>query len=348
VLIGGIVAAVVVVAVVAGAAMRRRSQDDVHSVEHYHRQLHTLEEMRTHPSAGREQGNGDASFPASTFRVSTSPTVRLTEPGTTIVPPVPPPLVPNPGEAVAFDDSPDAEADAGAAPEANGRPAALPATFMTGKEDPAIHSINHRPRRLAGPAAAVAAVAVLVAVLVATGLHANRPGHKSSNVTATTTHAATTETTSHAGTHRSSPTHHATTTTTTPPPTVSAPEAVTANAATYRVADVNFSLVLGANNGECWVSATDASTGKVLYTGVLFTGQSETVAATGSVTVVAGAPGAFTATVNGAAVALPPGAQAPFTLTFLPPAGTAAGTNGSTGTGGTVSGTSANGGTASG
>jgi hypothetical protein len=265
--------------------------------------------------------------------------VRLTEPGSTIVPPVPPPPVPNPGKAVAFDDSPDAEA------ETNGRPASLPATFMTGSEDPAMHSIDRRPRRLAGPAATVAAVAVLVAVLVATGLHSNSAGHKPSNGTATTRHAATTVTTSQAGTHRSSPTHHPTTTTTTAPPTVSGPAGVTANAATYRVADASYSLALGANNGECWVSATDASTGKVLFTGTLFTGQSETVAATGSVTVVAGAPGAFTATVNGAAVVLPPGAQAPFTLTFLSPGTAGAGT---TAAGGTAAGASANGAAASG
>jgi hypothetical protein len=350
VLIGGIVAAVVVVGVVAGMALRRRSQDDVHSVEHYHRQLHTLEEMRTHPSAGGEAGNGEASFPASTFRVSTSPAVRLTEPGSSVVPPVPPPPVPNPGKAVAFDDSPDADGDAAADAEAesNGRPASLPATFMTGKEDPAMHAIDQRPRRLAGPAAAVAAVAVLVAVLVATGLHSNRPGHKSGNVTATTSHAATTVTTTRTGTHRNSPTRHATTTTTTAPPTVSAPEGVTANAATYRVADASYSLALGADNGECWVSATDASTGKVLYTGTLFTGQSETLAATGSVTVVAGAPGAFTATVNDAAVALPPGAQAPFTLSFEAPPATGAGTTGSTGTGATAAGAIPNGAPASG
>jgi hypothetical protein len=354
VLIGGIVAAVVVVVIVAGAALRRRAQDDVHSVEHYHRQLHTLEEMRTHPTSGREEGNGAASFPASTFRVSTSPTVRMTESASTIVPPVPPPPVANQAKALAFDDSPDgdahADADVGAEAEANGRPASLPGTFMTGKDDPAMHSINRRPRRLGGSAAAIAAVAVLVAVLVVTGLHSNRPGHKTGNTTGTTSHAATSGPTSHPGAHAGSPTHHATTTTsttTTAPPTVSAAEAVTANAATYRVADANYSLALGADNGECWISATDTSTGKVLYTGTLFTGQSETVAASGSVTVVAGAPGAFMATVNGAAVVLPPGAQAPFTLTFLPPAGTAAGTTGSTTTtvagGGTAAGAGANG-----
>jgi len=110
------------------------------------------------------------------------------------------------------------------------------------------------------------------------------------------------------------------------------------------VADASYSLTLGANNGECWVSATDASTGKVMFSGTLFTGQSETVTATGPVTVIAGAPGAFTATVNGAAVVLPPGAQAPFTLTLLSPSAT----TGSTGTGGTAAAANGNGAPASG
>jgi hypothetical protein len=114
------------------------------------------------------------------------------------------------------------------------------------------------------------------------------------------------------------------------------------------VADASYSLTLGANNGECWVSATDTSTGKVLFSGTLFTGQSETVAATGPLTVIAGAPGAFTATVNGAAVVLPPGAQAPFTLTFLSPSGTPSGTTGSAGAGGTAAAANRNGATASG
>ena len=48
-LIGGIVAVVVVALVAVAAVFLRRSQDDAHSVEHYHRQLHTLEEIRSHP-----------------------------------------------------------------------------------------------------------------------------------------------------------------------------------------------------------------------------------------------------------------------------------------------------------
>src|SRR6516225_10090996 len=102
----------VVVGVVAGAVLRRRSQDDVHSVEHYHRQLHTLEEMRTHPTAGQEESNGEAPYPVNAYRVPNSPRVRLTEPGTTVVPPASPPPVPNPGMAETFDDSPDADSKA--------------------------------------------------------------------------------------------------------------------------------------------------------------------------------------------------------------------------------------------
>ena len=107
------------------------------------------------------------------------------------------------------------------------------------------------------------------------------------------------------------------TTTTTAPPAVSAPQAVSAHAATYQVSSSTYSLVLAATNGECWVEATSTATGSVLFTTTLFSGQSHTIPATGPVTVIAGAPGAFAATVNGAAVTLPPGNQAPFTLHFV-------------------------------
>ena len=298
-LIGGLVAVVVVLGVVAAVLMARRTHDDEHSVEHYHRQLHTLEEIRAHPTA--ESGNGRDSdmgaFPASAFRVSGSSTVRLTESGQSPVPPVPPPPVPNPSEPLSFDD-------------ASLEP--VPATFMTGNEDRVIHSINHRPRRLGGPAAAVAAVLVLVVVLILTGLHSDdakhhgkAPGGAAS--TPTTTHPATTR---H---HRATAT---TTTTTTAPPPVSAASAATAHAATYTVAEAAYSLTVGATSGECWVEVSNTATGGVLFTTTLLSGQSHAIAASGPVTVIAGAPGVFTATVNGAPVTLPPGNQAPFTLHF--------------------------------
>ena len=302
-LIGGLVAAVVVLGVVAAVLMTRRTRDDEHSVQHYHRQLHTLEEIRTHPTGDSANGRDSEAvvFPASVFRVSGSSTVRLTESGKSPVPPVPPPPVPNPSEPLSFDDA---------------SPEPVPATFMTGNEDRVINSINHRPRRLGGPAAAVAAVLVLVVVLILTGLHSDSGSHHGKTtgaVTSTPTHPATT--TGAGSGHRH---HEATTTTTstTAPPAVSAPTAVTAHTATYTVTAPDYSLTISATTGECWVEVTNTSTGTVLFTTTLLSGQSHTVAATGPVTVIAGAPGAFTATVNDSPVTLPLGNQAPFTLNF--------------------------------
>jgi Domain of unknown function (DUF4115) len=302
VLIGGLIAVVVVLGVIAAVLMSRRSHDDAHSVEHYHRQLHTLEEMRTHPTGETSPGNdvvaNGAAFPASAFRVSGSSTVRLTESGQTPVPPVPPPRVPNPSEPVTFDDA---------------SPDPVPATFMTGNEDRVIGTINRRPRRLGGPAAAVAAVLVLVLVLILTGLHSDTPKHHGKAANAATSNPTPT--------HPATGQHHrrastTTTTTTTAPPAVSAAAAATAHTATYTVAASDYSLTLAATSGECWVDVTNTATGAVLFTTTLLSGQSHSIAATGPVTVIAGAPAVFTATVNGSAVTLPPGNQAPFTLNF--------------------------------
>ncbi len=289
-LIGVVIGVVVIAGVVAFVVFRRRSHDDVHSVEGYHRQLHTLEEIRAHTPAGRrEDGNGEAPFPATAFRVSGSSTVRLTEPGKVVVPPAPPPPVPNPSEPVAFDD-------------AGAESAAASSSFLTGSDDRVMHAINHRPRRIGGPLAAIGAVTVLIVVLVVTGIHSNSPGHHPKPSTTATTHP-----------HHTSRTA---TTTSTAPLTVSAPTAATAHEATYNVASTSYALSLSATGAECWIDATDTATGSVLFTGTLFSGQSHTIAATGPVTVIAGAPAVFAATVDGTAVTLPSGYQAPFTLRF--------------------------------
>src|SRR3984957_20760205 len=110
--------------------MARRTHDDEHSVDHYHRQLHTLKEISAHPTgdgaSGREGANGrdgasgrdseGGVFPVSAFRVSGSSTVRLTESGTPPVPPVPPPPVPYQAEHPSYADA---------------RPEAVPATLMS-------------------------------------------------------------------------------------------------------------------------------------------------------------------------------------------------------------------------
>ncbi len=285
---------IVVVVVVAGALLyalfRRRSHDDAHSVEHYHRQLHTLEEIRAHP-LDDSNGRSEAPFPASTSTASSS--VRLTEPGRPVAPPPVPPPVPLGDEPIRLGDP-------------GGEP--LPSASAVRRQERAMEAINHRPRRLAAPLAAVVVVAVLVAVLIVAGTHRNTPRH-SNTATTTTTPA-----------HARSAAHQTTTTTTTTtsaPPAVSAPQPTSAQAATYKVAAASYSLSLAATGGECWVEATSAS-GSVLFSNVLSAGQSHAIAATGPVTVVAGAPGSFAATVDGAPVSLPPGAQSPFTLSFVP------------------------------
>jgi Domain of unknown function (DUF4115) len=294
VLISGLIGVVILLGVVAAVLLLRRSHDDAHSVEHYHRQLHTLEEIRTNTPGDPPNGRGGEAFPASAFRVSGSSTVRLTESDHPVVPPAPPPPVPKSGELMTFDDA---------------GPEPVPATFMTGNQDRVIQSINHRPRRLGGPAAAVAAVLILIVVLILTGLHSNSPKHHGKSATAATT----------TPTHPATGAHHATTTTTTSttaPPAVSAPSAASAHAATYTVATPSYSLNLAATTGQCWVDVTNTATGSVLFTTTLLSGQSHAVTATGAVTVIAGAPANFTAAVNGAPVTLPPGNQAPFTLHF--------------------------------
>jgi hypothetical protein len=300
VLIGGIVAFIVVVGVVTAGALRRRSRDDVHSVEHYHRSMHTLEEMQGHPS--QPSGNGQSAFPAPAFRVGT-PTVRPIEPNETYQPPGPqaaPPPVTNPAEPVMFDDEVRAAGDEQVQPEDSDM-----------RESRAIHAINRPRRRLGAPLAAIGAVAVLIVVLVVTGLHTTTPSH----------HAKASARDLARPAHRSGASHP-TTTTTTAPPVVSLPSAPTNQSATYQVAVASYTLALSANGGECWVRATDAS-GTLLFTGIISAGQSQTVPAAGSVTVVAGAPSVFAATVNGAPVTLPPGPVAPFTLKFVsaPPPG---------------------------
>ena len=295
-LIGGLIGVVILLGVVAAVLLLRRSHDDVHSVEHYHRQLHTLEEIRTHTPGERPNGSAGAAFPASAFRVSGSSTVRLTESDHPVVPPVPPPPVPQPGEPMTFDDA---------------NPEPVPATFMTGNEDRVIQSINRRPRRLGGPAAAVAAVLVLIVVLILTGLHSNNAKHHGKSATAATT----TPTHPSTGTQQTTTTS-TTTSTTAPPAVVSAPASASAHAATYTVAATSYSLNLAATTGECWVDVTNSATGAGLFTMTLLPGQTHAVTATGPVTVIAGAPGVFAATVNGAPVTLPAGNAAPFTLNF--------------------------------
>src|SRR5471032_2226535 len=88
-----------VVLLTAALLTRRVSHDDVHSVEGYHRSLHTLEEINAHPSvSGAAAGAGSratavSAYPESAVRLAGTSTVRVTDAPPASVPPVPLPLV---------------------------------------------------------------------------------------------------------------------------------------------------------------------------------------------------------------------------------------------------------------
>ena len=71
-----------------------------------------------------------------------------------------------------------------------------------------------------------------------------------------------------------------------------------------------------AATGLCWVDATEASTGAVLWTGTLQTGQSRAIAATGSLVLRLGAANDVNVTLNGEPVVLPTGFRSPFDMRF--------------------------------
>ena len=204
-LIGGIVAVVLVAGVLVGILARWRAQDDVHSVEHYHRKLHTLEEIRAHPSA-EDAGVGVAVAGAANGHGATSGDEHANGANGSGTPTV--------DEAAVGDGAEGAASSAGAGRSGVAYPASalrlsgsttvrlteadhspppptppppvagwgkpdrfddagpepIPATFMSGN-DRAMDSISHRPRRLGGPLAAIAVVAVLIVILIVTGLH---------------------------------------------------------------------------------------------------------------------------------------------------------------------------------
>ena len=143
-------------------------------------------------------------------------------------------------------------------------------------------SINHRPRRLAAPATAVAVVLVLVVVLLLTGSHSVPPSR---------THSSNKNSGHNSSTAATPPKKKATTPTSTPPPpAVSSPQAATAQSATYDVAASTYTLTLTATSGACWVDATSSATGATLFSGTLAAGAQHSFSATGPVTVIVGAP----------------------------------------------------------
>lgn len=166
------------------------------------------------------------------------------------------------------------------------------------------HRRNWQPRRGAGTriVSVVGAVVILgavvgVALVLAPSHHVRPPSHQS---------ALKKPKTSAHGT-KSHPT-------TTVPPEVE-PTASTAITAAYGAPSTNYTVGIQAT-GLCWVEATQASTGKVVWTGTLTSGQSHSIPASGNLVLRLGAANDVSVTMNGEPVVLPPGFHSPFDLSF--------------------------------
>jgi hypothetical protein len=72
------------------------------------------------------------------------------------------------------------------------------------------------------------------------------------------------------------------------------------------------------STGPCWVYATLASTGAVLFTGTLDQGQAQALTGTGEIDVQLGHANTMTETLNGTPVVYPAQYQAVFMMKFVP------------------------------
>ena len=103
--------------------------------------------------------------------------------------------------------------------------------------------------------------------------------------------------------------------TTMPPPAQVHASSSTATTADYGAPATGYTVALRAT-GPCWVEATAASTGDVVWTGTMTPGQTRSVPATGSLILRLGAPENVSVTLNGSPVVLPSGYQSPFDMKF--------------------------------
>ena len=302
---GMVVVVLAVVAVALGVVLarlgRRASTDELHSVERYHDALGTIETI-THR----------------TERPAIRILCRPGEDGGQVAPPddlIPgAPTGAGPGAPGAGVGVPLVFDDAGAPQAANGADGAPSAAFRSDRaRRNALTTMNRRSRSMAPVAAAVAAVVVIGALAL---IGSQAAGHRASRTTATTRPRAVHPT----GTTVPS-------TTTTVPAQVVATSS-TAQAATFPVASATYRVTVTAGAGPSWVQATSASSRSVLYTGTIHSNQAQTIDATGTVSVLIGAPANLQ--VDGVPVVMPTGSHTPFTATFVPQGSTPPATSPST------------------
>lgn len=337
-----VIVAVVVVGVVV-AKVAWRPEDEVGSVESYHRALGTIEHLamgnaapvRTAPdsSRGPERLYGSPGDPSPYRDPSGADPVRRSTPDDSDGAPrreEGPASAderlddPRPGtreRPLVFDDA--ALIDD---PLAVGGDTVAPRFRSKRARRVAMASMDHGSRRWSG-IAAVAAVVVLV--VAAAAVYEGSQHHSSATADRRTAsagasnaarHPASTTRVSparsrHTGTTRKKRSHPATSTApTTPTQLVASSSSPTA--AVYPVPTGAYQVTLAAT-GPCWVDARATSTGSTVWTGTMEAGQSEVLSATGPLAVEIGSTAA-TLSMNGEPVVLPTPLQAPFVATFEP------------------------------
>jgi len=102
-----------------------------------------------------------------------------------------------------------------------------------------------------------------------------------------------------------------------PPSSANAATAPTPYGATYDAPSSSYTLDVE-TSAPCWVLATQASTKKVVWTGTIPAGGSQSLSVAGEVIVELGAPSDASVLLDGRALQLPTGYRAPFDLTVQP------------------------------
>ncbi len=93
------------------------------------------------------------------------------------------------------------------------------------------------------------------------------------------------------------------------------PTAATAFGAHYAPPSTAYTVAIHAS-AQCWVMATDPSSGRVVWTGTIAAGSSRSLPVSGVLGLELGAPTDADVTVDGLPVQLPTGYRSPFTMTF--------------------------------
>ncbi len=334
-----VIVAVVVVGVVV-AKIAWRPEDEVGSVESYHRALGTIEHLamgNAAPVRAAPDGPRAASRDPSPYRDRSGPD------------PVWRSAADGSDGAPRRDDGPTAPDERSADPLDDPRPGTKehPLVFDDAAltEDPlpaggdavaaglrsnrarraAMASMDHRSRRRSGTAAIAAAVVLVVA---AVAVYEGSRHHTSVIAARRTASAGGSPAVRHPGsTTRVRParsrhtgtTHHKGSTSTTPAaPTQLVATSSSPAAAVYPTPTGAYQVTLAAT-GPCWVDATATSTGSTVWTGTMEAGQTQVLPATGPLVVEIGSTAA-TLSMNGEPVVLPTPLQAPFVATFEPAA----------------------------